>query len=445
MHSYNGETVSNVNRIITYLKQNITESGHTGIKVAYTEHGTSIPGNRENYWRGIGLSSALCEAQFFNRVFTEPIVDAANLHSFTLYPGPWGVGYENDDGTFAVGATYRLMDMYARNAVGNVKESHIDNFETVPTSVVGWDGYDHQKQFWKDGKYGYSCSAVETADGELNLFIANPRNHKLDLTLDLDEKYDDYIVKEVQTISGKRSGDTANSYDGYADIPDGSGGYTRQYANDMVYTTDTDADRDSLTITPYSVTMIKLSAARTDFTAAKYMDSQSLRISGSTAEPNSGVSLLISDKTGTELRYVGEVASGDDGSYSFEFKFSYDVKDCRVLIKYDGAVHDISDSVRIIDSEKELFDITAAKGGSGVTVTVNNKYNLFGIDCTAVLAAYSDRYKSSLDSASLKENIALTPGKTVFRMDNPGGERQTLFIWRNLINMIPVFSDTDVE
>lgn len=445
VHSYNGETVSNVNRIITYLKQNITESGHTGIKVAYTEHGTSIPSNRENYWRGIGLSSALCEAQFFNRVFTEPIVDVANLHSFTLYPGPWGVGYENDDGTFSAGTSYHLMDMYARNAVGNVMESHIDNFETVPTSVVGWDGYDHTKQFWKDGKYGYSCSAVETADGELNLFIANPRNHKLRLTLDLDEKYADYSVREVQTISGKRSGDTANSYDGYADIPDGSGGYTRQYADDMVYTTDTDADRGSLTITPYSVTMIKLCGAKTDFTAAQYMDSQSLRICGNALSANSDISLLISDKTSGEIRYVGQVKSGSDGCYTFDFKFSHNIEDCKVLIKYDGAVHDISDSVKIVDKEKDLFDITAAKGAGGVTVTVNNKYNLFGIDFTAVLAAYSDRYKSSLSGASMEENITLNPGKTVFGMDNPGGERQTLFMWRNLINMIPVFSDTDVE
>ena len=443
VHSYNVDRCTEPVYAIdnAYRSVNSADSKNKNIKIAYTEHGTSRPSERANYYQGIGLASALCEAEFFNRVFNEPIIEVANLHSYNLYPGPWGVGYEKG-GKYLPGATYMLMDMYAENGVGEVLSSSIDGFcNTLPANggPSDWNGWDSANGTWLDGKYGYSCSAVKQADGSLNLFINNHRNHTLNLTLDVDKAFDDYSIVEKSVITGRNSDDTQTSFDGYSYIYSDSGTSSLEYRNEMVCKTEYNLSRDGIKIDPYSVTVIKLKNTKVQSSVATFKGQRRIDVSGSVENPAGGknISLLITDANSGEIRYVNQTKLADDDSYRFNFEFDGDLKDCKTLINYCGVVKDISDGYESVTDEDDMFGITAQISQGEITAEIDNKFNFVNIPYIMLCASYRS---NTPDTVNISANAVLEKGiNRIQAYGDDDAKYHRLFFWNDTESITPLF------
>ena len=443
VHSYNVDRCTEPVYAIdnAYRSVNSADSKNKNIKIAYTEHGTSRPSERANYYQGIGLASALCEAEFFNRVFNEPIIEVANLHSYNLYPGPWGVGYEKG-GKYLPGATYMLMDMYAENGVGEVLSSSIDGFcNTLPANggPSDWNGWDSANGTWLDGKYGYSCSAVKQADGSLNLFINNHRNHTLNLTLDVDKAFDDYSIVEKSVITGRNSDDTQTSFDGYSYIYSDSGTSSLEYRNEMVCKTEYNLSRDGIKIDPYSVTVIKLKNTKVHSSVATFKGQRRIDVSGSVENPAGGknISLLITDAKSGEIRYVNQTKLAVDGSYRFNFEFDHNLNDCKTLINYCGVLKDISGAYDSVTDTNDMFGITAQISEGEITAEIDNKFNFVNIPYIMLCASYRS---NTPDAVNISANVVLDKGVNRIQAYGDGDAKyHRLFFWNDTESMTPLF------
>ena len=442
VHSYNVDRCTEPVYAIdnAYRSVNSADSKNKNIKIAYTEHGTSRPAKRENYYQGIGLASALCEAEFFNRILGDPMVEVANLHSYSIYPGPWGIGYEKD-GKYLPGATYMLMDMYAENGVGEVLSSSIDGFcNTLPANggPSDWNGWDSANGTWLDGKYGYSCAAVKQADGSLNLFVNNHRNHTLNLNLALDSAFDDYTITEKYTITGKNADDTTTSFDGYSYIYADETNSSLEYRQDMVYKTEYNLSRDNVMIDPYSVTVIKLKNTTVQNSVASFGGQRRIDVSGKVENAEGkNITLLITDKTTGEIRYVNQTKLADDDSYRFNFEFDGDLKDCKTLINYCGVVKDISDGYESVTDEDDMFGITAQITESKVVAEIDNKYNFVNIPYIMLAASYSSAMP---DSVGTSDASVLTGGiNRIQAYVDSKAKYHRLFFWSDKENITPLF------
>ena len=443
VHSYNTDYCTEPNYAASYIQRTVNSknSKNKDIKIAYTEHGTNRPANRENYYQGIGLASALCEAEFFNRVFNEPIIEVANLHSYNLYPGPWGVGYEKG-GKYYPGATYMLMDMYAENGVGEVLSSSIDGFcNTLPANggPSDWNGWDSANGTWLDGKYGYSCSAVKQADGSLNLFINNHRNHTLNLTLDVDKAFDDYSIVEKSVITGRNSDDTQTSFDGYSYIYSDSGTSSLEYRNEMVCKTEYNLSRDGIKIDPYSVTVIKLKNTKVQSSVATFKGQRRIDVSGSVENPAGGknISLLITDAKSGEIRYVNQTKLAVDGSYRFNFEFDHNLNDCKTLINYCGVLKDISGAYDSVTDTDDMFGITAQISQGEITAEIDNKFNFVNIPYIMLCASYRS---NTPDTVNISANAVLEKGiNHIQAYGDDDAKYHRLFFWNDTESITPLF------
>ena len=448
-HSYNPDRGSTISYAVEMLSKDIKNGKNTNIKIAYSEHGTNRPATRENYYQGIGLASALCEAQFFNRIFSTPIVETANLHSFSIYPGAWGIGYVNSEGNLSSGATMELMDMYAQNAVGDVLQSEIDGFGAEQQSGNGESGWDHENDKWKDGKYGYTCSAVRGEDGSLNLFISNSRNHRLNVELNLPIEYDDYVIKKKQTITGKNTEDKITSYDGYSYIKNESGEYELKYANDMVYTEEYKVDRDSVSLPPYSVTLIKLTDAKItsqfDIVSARYQNEQNIDLTGRVigTYDSVNITLLVTDKKTGDIKYISQKQTSKNGAFNFNFRFTEDINNCTFAVNCGDKAEDITGKIISKTSQNELFDISSTSDGKKVTTTINNKYMLHNISFIPILGEYSS---TMLTDVNIGPRMNLKPAETVIvQKYNGSNNKYKMFYWKDLTSIVPVFTPNEVK
>ena len=349
-HGYDRISLGPTMLVISKIKNKIASSNYPHIKIAYTEHNTGMSlQSMDDHYKGAGLASAIHISAFFNRMMREDIVACANLYSYSAMPGPWATFYEHE-GEFKPTATLKLMDMYARNAIGDVLDTTLTGFIPTP-SYAGWDGWNHNTGTWKSGSYGYTPAAVMQEDGTLNIFISNARNHTLTLNVLLDEAFNDYNIVEKQVITGKNQDDTIFSYDGYTRVYNQETGLYDKivYQNDMVYDSEYDQSLDNVTIVPYSVTMLKLKRNKVD-AQIKYIDGvQYLDISGIVNEAKKSkdlVTVFITDKDKQKILYAAETVVDSDNNYRFLFEFGENPADCTVLINYCGTVREISDEFK---------------------------------------------------------------------------------------------------
>ena len=428
-------------------------SKNKNLKIAYTEHGTSQPYKREYYYRGIGLSSALDESAYFNRIFNDPNVVYANQHSYNLYPGPWGIGYEKD-GEFYAGASYKLMDMYYKNGVGQVLGSTIDGYAKTYDDIATESGWDHKNQTWKDGKYGYTCSAVLGRDGSLNLFISNQRNHTLNLNLNLNEKFERYEVTKQETITGNAEDDTMYSFDGPSNIAvewDENGNVTKyelQERYEMVYDTKTDVTRDNITISPYSVTLIKLESDNTVTpVVASYKGQQRLDFSGVVGSAHKETTLLVTDKSTGLPVYTHQITAELNGNYRYNFEFPEDIDNYEFRINLGGELKilDSSDFIRISDPAA-LFKFTTEVSGTGINITINNLYNMLNVNHAVLAAEFgADDRLADMKILTNNSNTVLGNGANSFSMTGSSGKSYKILFWESLDNARPLATEKCVS
>lgn len=459
IHSYQSAQLryptENVLAIEGWIKSDVSKNKN--LKIAYTEHGTSQPSTHDKHWKGVGLCSAIDEANFYNCILSMPIVDRANSHSFNSIPGPWGYFYEKD-GAYYPTATYRLLDMYAKNAVGDVLDTEMTGFERLPSGTYSstnglykwnnwwWDNKLKQ-DVWRDGAEGYTCSAVKQADGSVNLFISNQRNHKLNLNLVMDDAFDGYEICEKQVITGKAE-DTLFSYDGTVKKPNENGDLELEYAEDMVYETDYDTRRGNIEISPYSVTMLKLKKSETHYVAASWNGEERIDVSGKIINPAKDryVTLLITDKADQSVKYIDEAFLNENNEFRFNFLLGTEIDDCDVKIRYAGSVKNIGGEFEELTDSADLFGITAEITPSGVTAFVNNKYNFLNVWFTMIASGYKSYDRTTADGVSISERQNAAAGESTVTLDGTADSNMyRLYFWDSANGMKPIFGSMTVN
>jgi hypothetical protein len=350
------------------------------------------------------------------------------------------------------------MKMYAENGVGDVLYTVMDGFEpeqtddkSHPNYIAG--GYDHTAKDWIEGsKFGYSCSAVKQADGSLNLFVSNSRNHTLNLTLDISDAFADYDIVEHSVITGKREEDIITSWDGYVKMLEGyddSGVavYSTQYAKDMVYTTETGiSSKDRLTISPYSVNVIKLKNTQLTAGSAKFRGQHRLDISGcvKNATDNRDVTLFIENKDTHEIYHIAQTKLNGNNCYNFNFEFAQDIGDCNVIINYCGAVKNITDDFAEATDTSQMFEITGEITEQSVNAVVNNKFGF--LDVNALMLAQGIADNGAFGGVRISDRQKLLPGENVFSAKVPENYGiYKLYFWENLINLTPIFKSITIN
>ena len=286
------------------------------------------------------------------------------------------------------------------------------------------------------------------------MFISNQRNHTLNLNLNLNEKFERYEVTKQETITGNAKDDTMFSFDGPSNIAvewDENGNVTKyelQERYEMVYDTKTDVTRDNITISPYSVTLIKLESDNTVTpVAASYKGQQRLDFSGVVGSAHKETTLLVTDKSTGLPVYTHQITAELNGNYRYNFEFPEDIDNYEFRINLGGELKilDSSDFIRISDPAA-LFKFTTEVSGTGINITINNQYNMLNVNHAVLAAEFgADDRLADMKILTNNSNTVLGNGANSFSMTGSSGKSYKILFWESLDNARPLATEKCVS